>query len=483
MTAIQWVKGPVLTAACFAVLAAAVWDAAEQAPLAGLLFHWNDTRAARCVAAGRGLDLYAGPDEPALDGHIYGPVGFWMCSPAALASSPSSAVKLATALSAVYLTAPVWLLLGLRAKGERRETQLALQAGLIVCFSSYWFIFPGAAWNPHIDAQAIGLMGFACWAAFRLAEAPEKRLWLVLAALSAGAAVWTKQTSAPILGFAPVLLWLRGERKVAGFAAFATFLSCVGWGLAAGTAYGMRDMLFTMFELPRNQRLVPGVILFDHERLADLLPPAVLAVIGAALLQAGAKFPRRGLALAVFAAAVAPFAIAGRIKIEGFSNNLIAPIMLLAFAAAVVLLETVRDPDLADSWKAWARTVATCVLLLMAARTAAHVLIRALDRAARQEQPRSETALRFVKAHPGQAYFPTRPLAALYAAGHWHSTEQAVRTRVDAGFATAQLSLPRDLQYVVLEGPSPDVMKLFADFEATDSPELPGWLVFERATR
>ena len=473
----RWIEGPLLTAVCCAAVLAAVWDAVEQAPLRGPWGPWNDIRTARCVATGWGLDLYAGAGEPALDGHIYGPAGFWLCGAAGLARSPSDAIRIATALSALFLLAPAWLLLSSGA----RERLLALRTVCLLALCSFWMIYPGAAWNPHVDAQAIGWMLVTCWAAFRLLDRPESSLWLYTCAFAAGAAVWTKQTAAPVLLFAPVLLWMAGHRRVALRTLAATVISGVLWGLAAGSIYGFEGVSLAMFELPGKHGWLPGTILLEHERLIELLPALLLAAVAIGLQRAGAPVSRRAVALGAVGLPLLPFAVAGRIKADGFSNNMLAPMIFVTVAAAVALLDALRSPDPAEPWKRWARGSLACLLVLLAARTAAHVTVRGLDRGSKHEESISDVAMRFALARPRQVHFPTRPLATLYADGAFYSTEVALRTRLEAGRDSFTLALPDDLRFVALEVPTPDLMTRLPGFTAEGAPELPGFTVYVRS--
>ena len=462
------------------VAAACIWDALAQGPLTGPIKHWVDIRTARCVAAGRGVDLYAGADSPALDGHIYGPVGYWMCSPASLASDPASAIRIATALSALFLLIPSWMLLAQRRRGESRESLLGLQALFVTWLCSYWMIYPGAILNPHVDAQAICLMGLACWAAFGLAADPRNYRLLAVASLAAGAAVWTKQTAAPILLFAPAVLWSGGHRREALRTAAFTLASCVAWGLAAGAVHGFEDVALATLRLPGAHAWRWDVLFLEPERVAELWGPAMLCLVAAALYRAGARLPQRGLALAALATALTPFGIAGRVKVQGFSNNFLAPMFFFALAAAVAAAETARDTQLLEQWRRWARAAVAFTLCLLVVPTAGHLVTRRFERSQANDRSRSEQAASFSRSHPGQAYFPTRPLATLFAEGRWYSTGQALRTRKDAGFEAVELELPPDLRYIVLEQPDPDLMNRFPEFELRELPELTGWSVYVR---
>ena len=489
-----FLRGRWFLSLCFLAAAGCVFDAMVSAPLLGPGSNWNDIRVARAYAAVSGFDLYASPDSGVLPGLIYGPLGLFLYFPVVLFDSPAPTIECGLLVSFLLTMGPAALLIGSRKIHPEPDQRTAARLFLIVVFHVFWFVYPGAAWYPHVDAPAIGLTGLCCYFTLRLGRHPDSWGMALAAAATAAAAVWAKQTMVPILIAPAVYLAVIKQRRAA--ARFLPLMAAFGaaWWVLFGALYGFGDLFFTMFEIPARHSLYPGAILHEYGRLGDVLDIAVLAVIALFLLRLSSPDTRckaslrQPLLLLALAAGMLPTAILGRIKAAGFSNNFLAPDWFLAVGVCMLILRLATAEGVGATIKRAAQSGILLLLVLQVARGAGYAATRVYSRLVGPPPiSRSEQAYRFAKAHPGEAYFPEHPLASLMAEGKLYHTGHGLLNRRQAGLPVSDEQirehLPAALRYVA--APSENhilgdyyMKRLSKSWDQIELPELPGWSVY-----
>jgi hypothetical protein len=104
----------------------------------------------------------------------------------------------------------------------------------------------------------------------------------------------------------------------------------------------------------------------------------------------------------------------------------------------------------------------------------------------RQNPP--EAALAYARRHPGQAYFPCNPMAALLSDGKAYHVDYSVNDREIAGYPLTpeqfKAGLPPEFEVIAIppgEQPRSSALRsMLARYDLTAATELPGWSVYKR---
>src|ERR1039458_7892550 len=147
-----WLSGIVLVAA-LARIAAGILDSPAHT--------FAETRLMPLVQTVRGLPAYPAPEAGPWYVPMYPPLSFLAYAPLLLASKPVAALRIASALSELYVLLPAALLLALGQNRARRVAFLGV-ASVLACWlhaspilTSLFFV--------HADAPAIFLAGLGVW--------------------------------------------------------------------------------------------------------------------------------------------------------------------------------------------------------------------------------------------------------------------------------------------------------------------------------
>jgi hypothetical protein len=177
----------------------------------------------------------------------------------------------------------------------------------------------------------------------------------------------------------------------------------------------------------------------------------------------------------------------GRIKVGGSANNFSVTTYFLLAAVLVLLHDRARALSRSGALARRALTACTAGFVLLALPQPAFFL-RAH---AGFEQTREEQVARFVRQHPGEAYFPWNPLAHLLSEGRLYHFAYGLFDRDLGGFPVDgdHLSryVPEGCRVVCFPGgrrghrPAPSLEAWLRRFpRRVEIPELPGFECYER---
>jgi hypothetical protein len=401
------------------------WDVVRLAPAAGLV---------------RGLPLYSTRDgDGAILSTMYTPISALAYVPAALWSDPAGAAVAGRALACLYVMWPI-LLVCCRSDGVPLRIGAAVFAlAVLAALTSPALRY--SATRIHSDAPALGLAGLACWLAVRGGSRA-----FGLACVCAWLSVWAKQTMVVLPLVLPV--WslatagIRAGIRAAG-CVFVTGVVVSGpflmvWG---GDAMAFNAVLWPG-HLPWKGTLPGNLAGVAAELVPQALPFLIVLLAGL-----GWKSGSKSWLLSVLVGlALVPMAILGRVK-KGGDLNSFSPALypwLLACAARVAQLASGTD----GSSLAWRRWLAAGLagFTLMGIPT----FITEAKIYTRLRPGHAEHA--YLKAHPGQVYFPWHPLAHLTAEGRLTHHAHSVWERRVAGYPVSKghtlAGIPPGCQFV-----------------------------------
>ncbi len=462
------------TASCCLLLGCSAYRAVESAYW---LKPWPDVRLAPTFAIWKLGELYARPADGGILCTLYPPLAYLFYLPATLFSSPAGAVIAASSLSILgCLGVVAWASFGGQGGSLR---------GLVFLFLA-WHLYTAqsleGAWTNHADAPAYVFGVAACLLALRGGP--------VGCALAASAAVWSKQTAVPLFAALAAFYWVRHKRSE--FWKFATTSLVVNLALAAGFAawFGADRLWFGMFEMASRQPLNWKNALELHDIVVTSLDLAVIVALLLLLAAAGKKSivdlaPPSAWLFIGAAAALAPLAVLGRVKVGGETNSYGMPHLWLMIGLTLALLHTAqRSPQFLPAIR-----LSLAAVVLMQMINSAPDLIRLPARLAGLEDSPEQRAYQFAKAHPGEVYFPWRPLASLMATGELHHAAYCVFdwevANLEITDSRFRADLPANLRYVGFENfafpPDEALMRRLPEFACqVELDELPGWTVFNK---
>ena len=448
--------------------AVAAWAAFRLVPH----WAWSAARLAASVRLVQGFPLYSGPDDALVTGWIYGPVGALAYLPAAWASEPLPALRLAAWLNALYFLVPALVVLAphFRATGSR-ATGAALTAFAIgVLLAPYTGWYGAAALNSDLVATTLGTL--SCVALVR-GRRPA------LAAALAAAAAWTKQIEV-VVAAAQVLYLIRfdGPRRALAYAGWLAGAAAVSAGLGIA-CFGGAPLWFCLVTIPAGHPLQP-------ERFALVAATFAWSTGWAWALAAYAR-PWRSDAgalatLLLWVAVLAlPPGLLASLKAGGDQNSMHATTYaaLGGIAVLAALLGEGAGPR---------RRLARVALLAGAVYVTTVNLHRVVVHdhlAIRDPGGHLREASAFARAHPGETYFPCNPLITLLAERRNYPFDYGVYDWRLAGRArdraALRAQLPPTLAYLVYheKDPSFELRPVFNEF--TRGYQTGPWDMFTRA--
>jgi hypothetical protein len=455
-----------------------------------LAVDWNGCRLAPTVALTRGYRLYyPATDGPVLD-TIYGPVAALAYLPVALFDSPTPMILLGAALNLAFVVGPL-LLFTLRASGrgaaaERRAVAAWLGVCLLMTSMAgpyYWLSM------THADGPALALGLLACLVlTVRPGEPAPGPSRLVVSALLATLATWTKQTSLPVgIALAVFVGWAYGRRAALRYAVSLLLL-----GLATSAVlvplFGFESMWFNLVTVPGRQPwYFPGVAGLLHVGgwFAKASQPVLALLVVAALarlVQRRTAYPgavHPALVAILPALFLIPTGLLGASKFGGNENSFHSLYFVMASALAWLVAEGPGAPRVI----ARACAYGLCIVGAVVAWRWGYADLR--GPAPRVFPNPHQQAYEFARAHPGTAYFPWHPLATLLAEGQLRHFAYGVLDRTLGGSPLTlehfRAYLPPQMTYVVVRDQDRKVMGYLAEYtEKRTSDELPGWTLLTR---
>jgi hypothetical protein len=430
----------------------------------------NASRVANAIALMKGYNIMPGLNDGPLLDFMYGPMFVVAYTPAALATSPSGAIWIGILLSFLFILAPfVYLAF---TSSEQRSHLIAAVA--VVCFGLFCTFDRGLSWVTWYimaDGPALAFAGFACALVLRRRTnltTPQ----MVVAALFAVLAVWSKQTGAPIVVALPLYVWLLNDWRTAlrftvviGATGIAVSLLFVLW-------FGFDGIWFNMFQVPGGHPWKGS--LSGESRLTDLQRSltrlmGTASVAGALVLAVGvANWRRRSsfrewlrsqpwTCLAWVALFMVPTGAMAGAKIGGEQNVYAFCTYFLTGAAVLGVAQTTASiqPRVRDAAKLTLALIMSLAVVVELGSTDRYVALRtAVDQLRDWRSNPQEQGYAFARAHPDEVHFIGNPLIGLYSDGKLYSDMFGRYDRELAGFppdpALMHAYSPSRLRYVVV---------------------------------
>ncbi len=452
---------------------------------------WNPVRLTPTFGLCAGHPLYHVATDGPVSGHIYGPLAALAYVPVVLATTATQALYLGTLLSLIIYFAPVvWLAFAARNSSSDRGTVLAGLVALAL-FPILTFVRPQSlgyvASLVHADGPAVALGGAA---AAVLYVHHENRWWsLMLSAVFAVLAVWSKQVMAPLLLGLPFWLWWSAGTRTA-----VHYLACVtaaGFG-ATAVFVAMNDvhaMCFNLVVIPSRHPAditkwgpFPGSLLhvvfewltFGWVMLLVLVVGYVIDITRHGAAQLGKQ---QWTVFLVGAIVLLPTSLLGRLKVGGSENALSFTLYFLLLAMCLMLYERAIA---GYRWLVIA-PVLGCAIFLFRAQQERFALLAA------PQVNVNEMVHDYLRAHPGEAYFPWNPLGHFMAEGRVYHFDYGVFDRELAGFPLESEHIRRHMPAnprLICFDPKANmryIMKYLPEYSRrVNVPELPGFDCFER---
>ncbi len=405
-----------------------------QGVLHGPQWIWNESRLASAVSLAYGYPLY--PSQHVLGpilGTLHAPLGYLFYASLAFLKDPVDALMAGCALSVMLYFAPlVWV--------HARAGQGSLLTRTYGCLACAAVVLasPGtnySALNIHVDAPSIAA---AVIAAGILATA-RAQVGNGMLACSAALGVFSlacKQTMLAVpVALAFFLLLAEGPRRFFKYV-FLQLVSVLVIGAATFAAFQpAQDLIFNVYtwavHLQRPIDTTPSLLLgmyTERLALAVVVPILTILVVGFLLeTTGGLRFrlnANRWLVFLLMAILQTPIALRAWTT-PGADVNHLGVITL--FATLAVTLGLIAPPAIPALLQR-----AAFVGIIAATLPVPWRLSQDL---ARLRKAPAEVAWRYEKRHPGRAYFPLNPLAALMADGKPTHFDFALYDRERAGYA------------------------------------------------
>jgi len=447
---------------------------------------WNEARLAPAFSMMYGYRLYPGRDALApIVGTLHAPAVYILYAGLAFLKDPTQALLAACTLSALLYFVPlVWL--HLRAGGRNRH--LIGLYGFLAC-SAIVLASPGtsyAAMSVHVDA---GATAAAVLGAGLLIRPVAGLRTLVVSAILGVLSVACKQVMAPVPAALAVFVLLAGGQRI--FLRYLLMQLASGLLVAAAILLIFRppqDLLFNTYWLAAHRppfggegRLLRG--LYDERTaLAAVIPVLFLLAARIIWLDTGSLRERlnrnRWLVFLVLAMFQLPFALRAWTTVGGDYNHLGVVTLFATLAVTVGLISPAGTELPAALPGALLAGIAIAVLPIPWKLPEAISSVR--------DNP-AEIAFRYEELHPGRAYFPMNPLAALLAGGRLTHFDLSLEDREIAGcpITPAQFAagLPPHYQLVAFAPGQEAPRSIFGaaqirSMQPVEEPGLASWRVF-----
>ncbi len=448
-----------------------------------VVWHWNDARLARSVALWYGYGLYPGRDSNVpIIGTMHGPVPHLLYACLAFLKDPTWLLMAGCALSCVlYFGAVLWVHIRDGAKVAGAYGFFACAALLLASLGAR-----AAGLTIHVDALALCLAvlaaGILVWD-----EAMGPRA-LAASAVLAMLSVASKQTMAPVAIALPCFVLLAGgKRAFARYVAVEVAASAAIFAAMLALFRPSRDLLFNTFTLaiqqPQMGSIVPRMMqgLYDmRSELAAAAAPLVLLIAVCSLAPGTIRekiAKHRWLVFLWMAAFQLPIELRAWSTYGGEVNHLSVVTLFVALATTLGLVRLWK-PDTAGL-----AARALLIGILMAHVPLAFRIGRDLRRVGINA---TQVAFNYERRHPGRAYFPFNPLAALLADGKLTHFDHALFNREVAGFPISpeQFAAGFPLGCTLVAYPpgqqphAAAIREVIEDQPAAREPGLKGWNVY-----
>ncbi|HEY9610054.1 hypothetical protein, partial [Allocoleopsis sp.] len=464
-----------------------------------------------------GYHIYYGMDSGPVLNTMYGPVHYLSYLPAALAKSPTIAILIGELLTVLFYFLPVfWLHIGEHLHPSKiNNLRFACYIFILFCvLTTYLSPLSSCAFMIHSDAPALGFCAIAC-AILYYRKRNNSIVSLLLSATFSVLAVWTKQTTIPILFALPTYILLAN-----GINCFIRYLLCIGVsGLVISSLIlvfsDSQALIFNMLIIPSHQPwigldtgLVPAWSLKGLLSLIELTQNLINYSIGFLIIIilficyqlyfSSNKEPQKiqiwfrdnpWVMLVMIALFMVPTLLLALVKIGGNVNNYAFTLYFLITATNLVLIKTVSDSTVRYK-QLTQKAVKLIVFIMIIALSSVQIpeLTSIFARLPKLANNPQQVAYEFAKKHPGEAYFPWNPLSSLMAEGKLYHIAYGLYDMKIAGFNLSNQNfrayIPPHIKYVafteklVIE----DTLRYLPEFsKQVTVDELPGWTVYTRS--
>jgi hypothetical protein len=467
-------------------------------------FFWNAARLMPSFALARGIDYYVLlPRGGPLYSTLYPPMVAIVYLPSTIFRTPNGSVLVGAAITVLLCFSAVALLHFTPFKSGRGAANgwAFLTACLLICFQEP---LRYSCFNIHADGPGLAFGAFAC-AALYAGFVEKWHMALPVSAVCAILSVFCKQTFLPV----PIMLlvWIlavQGRKKAArryllylvAAWAFATAAAILAWGLWPLYHCLIWVPAHQPWKGPRIWALIQSAMQFIHLSFPILvaLLACMIYSLGSGSLRDGrwrALLTNRCVPPLLVGIALLPSSILGAAKVGGDVNSFSFALFFLTCGVTLAIADLWYGAS-ADSTRQLAMTVLVAIALSLGAYETRSVLDipSAVSGLSHTDQ---EVAFAYLERHPGQAYFPSFPLAHLDAEGQFRHFESGIVDRWLAGETVSDTEfwayIPRDPRVIAFGptgDPGPDqkgydlMRNLQAYSRTVNDPELPGWLVYEK---
>ncbi|MEQ9358549.1 hypothetical protein [Coleofasciculus chthonoplastes] len=472
---------------------------------------WNADRLTMAFFGKYKFNLYNPEDSVRpLISDMYGPLLALAYLPATIANSPTWALVLGKLMSLVFFFIPViWLYVS----EIWQKQKLSLSILALIAFFFFTTDIRALSYDAFricADCPALGFSALACIIIYKEQNKSEIPLYkLLISAIFAVFAVWTKQIAVPILISLPLYIILAYDTKT-----FQRYLAClVTSGVVISgiliIAFNPQGLLFNMITIPSHQPWEGGdnklsVILSGAEELAGYcLLQGVIVGIGILLtvpndLQKIKDWIKENPWILFFIVSLffIPTSLLGRVKVGGDANGMYT-VYFLTLTANLVLLQKATTLSTESGREILQRISQTGLLTIVIMLTIYNLnlpiqnIYKTLPNFFNNVH---QVVYDYSRNHPGQVYFPWHPLSVLMAENKLYHIDSGPFDRYLAGCPISQEDflayIPENFTMIAIPAWAEErgeygkfYLHYLPDFtQKIEVPDLSGFVVYTKAS-
>lgn len=452
----------------------------------------NWMRLASTFALFKGLPVYSGPDTGPAIATMYGPVSILAYWPATLAWTAPLMVQTAAFCAIFFLLAPIWLFCTTKSDSALSCKKFGTLLFLcIACIPLLVTSLKDVFFVVHADAPTLGLSALAGGFLY-IFHKKNIDAGLILSALCAALAIWSKQVIIPIL--LPLCLFVLIQHGFKSAAKYTVWL-LVFIGLVTGLMFYFfdpKDLYFNMVYLPSRHSLrelnIGSFFQYLWKILRECLIPLCSLVLFFIVYKRAGSNPSGNTAITkqswtVFlwvTVIMLPITFYIHLK-EGASNNTFAYSNYFFLIAAGLFLRELSLHKETEKSAKWILVAAGAALLTI---MIPNVIYRTLQNTDYLKD--TKRAYEFNLKHPDQVYYPRMTLINFLVDGKIYHSIDGIRDRNWAGLPLSDRhfrdDLPSKIKYIGFA--KENYMSLIPlpefDRETLNEPGMEGLSVFTR---
>lgn len=470
---------------------------------------WNADRLAMAFFWKYKFNLYnpennVGP----LISDMYGPLLALAYLPATIANSPTSALVLGKLTSlGFYFIPAIWLYVS--ETWQKKKLTLSILALIsFFFFTTQIKALFYSAFGICADCPALGFSALACIIFYKETHKNEIPLpKLLISAILAVLAVWTKQIAVPILFSLPLYIFLAYDIKT-----FKRYLAClfISGVVISGIliiAFNPQALFFNLITIPGHQPWEGGdnkipVLLSAAQELAGfcLLQGSIvgfwiLFTLPNDLAKIKAWFQENPwLLFLIVGLFFIPTSILGRVKVGGDFNGMYT-VYFLTLAANLVLLKQASNSATESDQEILQRIGKTWLMAIVIMFTIYNINLpvsRIYNSLPNFFNNVHQVVYEYSRKNPGKVYFPWHPLSVLMAENKLYHIDSGPFDRYLAGYPISKddfmAYIPKNFTMIAIPPWADTVGKLgkfylhyLPDFtRKIEVPELSGFIVYTK---